>query len=101
MSKLVSPTTIVFSGAAGLRLGSGLVVTRGMTRLASLRREARAALPTAGAAVFLFILAAFIEGFVSASSLPYAAKAAIAIVSATMLLLYLLLGGQWAVSSEQ
>ena len=34
-------TAIVFSGAAGLRLGSGLIDTQGQTRLASLRREAR------------------------------------------------------------
>jgi uncharacterized membrane protein SpoIIM required for sporulation len=87
-------TAIVFSGAAGLRLGMGLVITDGQTRLASLRREARASLPIAGAATFLFILAAFLEGFVSASALPYAAKAAIALVSAILLVLYLALGGR-------
>ena len=36
-------TAIVFAGAAGLRLGSGLIDTQGRTRLASLRREARCA----------------------------------------------------------
>lgn len=87
-------TAIVFSGAAGLRLGYGLIVTNGLTRMASLRRQARNALPTAGAAVFLFILAAFLEGFVSASALPYAVKAGIAIVSAAMLIAYLTLGGR-------
>ena len=87
-------TAIVFSGAAGLRLGWGLIQTRGQTRLASLRREAVGALPTVGAAVFLFILAAFLEGFVSASELPYRVKAAIACVSAALLLAYLALGGR-------
>jgi uncharacterized membrane protein SpoIIM required for sporulation len=87
-------SAIVFSGAAGLRLGWGLIRTRGQTRLASLRREARSALPTVGAAVFLFVLAAFLEGFVSASSWPYAAKAAIALASAALLAAYLLLGGR-------
>lgn len=87
-------TAIVFSGAAGLRLGYGLIDTKGQTRLASLRREARRALPTVGAAVVLFFLAAFIEGFVSASSLPYSVKAAIAIVSAALLAAYLALGGR-------
>ena len=72
-------TAIVFSGAAGLRLGSGLINTKGQTRLASLRREARRALPIVGASVVLFILAAFLEGYVSASSLPYDAKAGIAL----------------------
>jgi uncharacterized membrane protein SpoIIM required for sporulation len=87
-------TAIVFSGAAGLRLGFGLVETQGQTRIASLRREARRALPVVGAAVVLFILAAFLEGFVSASSLPYSAKAAIAAFTAALLVAYLALGGR-------
>jgi uncharacterized membrane protein SpoIIM required for sporulation len=87
-------TAIVFSGAAGLRLGYGLIDTKGQTRLASLRREATNALPTVGAAVVLFVLAAFLEGFVSASSLPYAAKAGIALGSAGLLVAYLLFCGR-------
>jgi uncharacterized membrane protein SpoIIM required for sporulation len=87
-------TALVFSGAAGLRLGWGLIETHGQSRLASLRREALASLPTAGAAVFLFVLAAFLEGFVSASSMPYWGKAAIATLSAALILVYLMLGGR-------
>ncbi|MBV8270149.1 MAG: stage II sporulation protein M, partial [Planctomycetaceae bacterium] len=87
-------TAIVFAGAAGLRLGSGLIDTRGQTRLASLRREARCALPIVGASVVLFILAALLEGFVSASSLPYGAKAGIALACAALLVAYLALGGR-------
>jgi uncharacterized membrane protein SpoIIM required for sporulation len=87
-------TAIVFSGAAGLRLGSGLIDTRGQSRLASLRREAARALPVVGAAVVLFVLAAFIEGYVSASSLPYRAKAAVAAFTAVLLVAYLALGGR-------
>jgi uncharacterized membrane protein SpoIIM required for sporulation len=87
-------TAIVFSGAAGLRLGAGLIDTQGQTRLASLRREAARALPVAGAAVLLFVLAAFLEGFVSASALPYSVKAAIALATAAILVLYLALGGR-------
>ncbi len=82
-------TAIVFSGAAGLRLGSGWIFTKGQSRLASLRREAANSLPIAGVAVILFILAAFLEGFVSASSLPYWSKAAIALASASVLAVYL------------
>lgn len=87
-------TAIVFAGAAGLRLGYGLIDTKGQTRLASLHREAKRALPTVGASVVLFFLAAFIEGFVSASALPYAVKAGVAILSALLLLTYLALGGR-------
>lgn len=87
-------TAIVLSGAAGLRLGWGLIDTKGQSRLASLRREALRSLPTVGAAAVLFILAAFIEGYVSASRLPYEAKAGVALFTATLLLVYLALGGR-------
>ena len=87
-------TAIVLSGAAGLRLGWGLVDTRGQSRISSLRREAANALPALGAACVLFVLAALVEGYVSASSLPYTAKAAVAILSATVIIAYLMLGGR-------
>lgn len=85
---------IVFSAAAGLRLGYGLIDTKGQTRIGSLQREARLALPTVGAAVVLFILAAFLEGYVSASPMPYGGKAAIALTCAAALAAYLALGGR-------
>jgi uncharacterized membrane protein SpoIIM required for sporulation len=87
-------TAIVLSGAAGLRLGYGLIETKGQTRLASLRREAHRALPTVGASAVLFVLAAFIEGYVSASALPYGAKAGVAVLSALVLAFYIMLGGR-------
>jgi uncharacterized membrane protein SpoIIM required for sporulation len=87
-------TAIVLSGASGLRLGWGLIDTQGESRLASLRREAVRALPTVGAAALLFVLAAFIEGYVSASPLPYSAKAGVAIFSTLVLAAYLGLGGR-------
>ncbi len=93
-------TAIVFSGAAGLRLGSGLIVTQGQSRLASLRREAARSLPIAGVAVILFVLAAFLEGFVSASPLPYWSKAAIALASAVVLAFYLFALGRGRGSDE-
>ena len=47
-----------------------------------------------GVAVVLFVLAALVEGYVSASSLPYWAKAAVAILSAASIIAYLALGGR-------
>lgn len=93
-------TAVVFSGAAGLRLGWGLIDTQGETRVASLHREARRALPTVGAAVVLFFLAAFLEGFVSPSTLPYWVKASIAIFCALLLILYLAVGGRSLSNAE-
>jgi uncharacterized membrane protein SpoIIM required for sporulation len=87
-------TAIIVSAAAGLRLGWGLIDTQGMSRMASLRREALAALPALGAAVVLFVLAAFVEGYISASNLPYAVKAQIAILGAGVIIAYIALGGR-------
>jgi uncharacterized membrane protein SpoIIM required for sporulation len=86
-------TAIVLSAAAGMRLGFSLVDTRGMRRLDSLARAARLSLPTMLAAVVMFFLAAIIEGFLSPSPAPYEAKAAVAMVSTLMLLLYLVVLG--------
>ena len=83
-------TAIVFAGRGGppARLGPDRHpgADRGWPRSAA--RPARS-LPIAGVSVILFILAAFLEGFVSASPLPYSAKAAIALVSAAILAFYL------------
>jgi uncharacterized membrane protein SpoIIM required for sporulation len=87
-------TAIVVAGAAGLRMGWGLVETHGQERLSSLRREASNALPALSASVVLFVLAAFIEGFVSASPIPYSAKAGVAITSGLLIAAYLTLGGR-------
>jgi uncharacterized membrane protein SpoIIM required for sporulation len=92
-------TAIVFSGAAGLRLGSGLIFTEGQSRLTSLHREAMRSLPIAGVSVILFVLAAFLEGFVSASPLPYWSKTSIALFSASVLAFYLFGLGRGASST--
>jgi uncharacterized membrane protein SpoIIM required for sporulation len=86
-------TAIVLSGAAGLRMGWGLIDTQGQSRLASLRCQATRALPAVGVAVVLFVLAALVEGYVSASTLPYWSKAAVALLSAFAIIAYLMLGG--------
>ncbi len=81
-------TAIVFSAAAGMRLGFSLVSTGGLSRLAALRQAANEAMPAMGVAVVLFCLAALIEGFLSPSSAPYAVKAAVAIISSLLLVFY-------------
>jgi uncharacterized membrane protein SpoIIM required for sporulation len=87
-------TAIVFAGAAGLWLGRGWIRSGDLPRLVSLQRAAVDSLPLVGLSVLLFVFAAFLEGFVSASRLPYPVKAGIALVSASALLAYLFLGGR-------
>jgi uncharacterized membrane protein SpoIIM required for sporulation len=81
-------TAIVFSAAAGMRLGFSLIATGGLSRTASLRQAAVKVVPLAGAAVVLFCLAALIEGFLSPSNAPYELKAATAVLSTAVLLVY-------------
>lgn len=86
-------TAIILSAAAGMKLGFALVDTGGLTRIDSLRRAAQEAMPTMGAAIAMFFLAALIEGFISPSPLPYVVKAAVATMSCGLLMFYFVLLG--------
>jgi len=86
-------TAIVLSAAAGMRLGFSLVDTQGYSRMASLRRAAGEAMPTMGAAMVMFLLAALVEGFLSPSAAPYWVKATVAVASAGMLTFYFVILG--------
>ncbi len=86
-------TAIVLSAAAGIRLGFSVVYTRGLTRMASLRRGGRETLPVAMAAVVLFCLAALIEGNISPSTMPYVAKTAVGALCCLLLMVYFVLLG--------
>ncbi|HEX3726826.1 MAG TPA: stage II sporulation protein M [Pirellulales bacterium] len=82
-------TAIVFSSAAGMRLGFSLIATDGLSRMASLRRATTAAIPIMAAAGVLFCLAAVLEGLLSPSAAPYGVKVGAAIVSLVLMFLYL------------
>lgn len=86
-------TAIVLCAGAGMRLGFSWVDTGGYTRLAALRLAARQALPTVCAAIIMFLLAAMIEAFLSPSAAPYPIKAAVAVISAGMLMFYFVILG--------
>jgi uncharacterized membrane protein SpoIIM required for sporulation len=81
-------TAIVLSAGAGLRLGMSWVVTGGLDRITALQKNGREAMPIMGAAMIMFLLAAFIEGFLSPSGAPYFLKAGTAIVSSCLLAFY-------------
>lgn len=86
-------TAIILSGGAGIRIGLGLVYTRGLTRLSSVIKAGREAMPIAGVATILFFMAAFIEGFISPSPLPWTIKSIIALISSLMLVVYFVVLG--------
>lgn len=86
-------TAIALAAAAGLRLGVGLFYTRGLTRVDSMRENAKRAIPIMAASAMLFVLAAITEGFLSPSNAPYLIKAGWAIISSGMISFYFVILG--------
>ena len=87
-------TAVVLGAAAGARIGFALIITNGMQRMDSVRAAAITATPMAFLFLLLFFTAAFIEGFISPSSLPYEVKVAVATISGTVIAGYFfVLGG--------
>ena len=86
-------TAIALSAAAGLRLGLGIFSTSGLLRMESFRLNAERALPIVLASIAMFFMAAFTEGFISPSPLPYFAKASVAIFSSGLLMYYFVVLG--------
>jgi uncharacterized membrane protein SpoIIM required for sporulation len=85
---------IVLSGGAGLVLGWSIVSPGDRTRVASLQAAARDVVVVVfGAAVMLFMAAA-VEGFWSASSVPSAIKRVVGAVLLAVVLCYIALGGR-------
>ena len=82
-------TAIVFSGAAGLRLGYALINPGQFTRLDALRVAGRDVVPMIYGIVLMLIIAAFLEAFWSSSaSLPVAVKYGVGALLWSLVLLY-------------
>jgi uncharacterized membrane protein SpoIIM required for sporulation len=87
-------TAIVFSGAAGLRLGQSLIDTEGRTRLGSLRRHSRELVSMVVGVAAMLLIAAGIEGFWSPSAIPRPVKYAVSAATFLVLLAFFLIGGR-------
>ena len=87
-------TGIVVSGTAGLRLGWALVVTEGRTRVGSLRAAGPSLFKLIVGTTVLLAMAALIEGFWSASPLPWWVKLPFAAVQIGIIVIWLALGGR-------
>ncbi len=82
-------TAIVFSGAAGLRLGYAILNPGQTSRLDSLRRAGRDVVPMLYGIVLMLIIAAFLEAFWSSSaSLSIQIKYSVGAVLWALVLLY-------------
>lgn len=85
---------ILVAGAAGLRLGLSLAVPGRLKRSASLRLGAREAVLLVLGTVPMFIVAGFIEGFVTPLYIPGIAKIFLGVTVAAAVIVYLLTCGR-------
>lgn len=93
-------TAIALAAAAGLRIGTGWLFTRGLSRIASLQVRAREAVPVMAVSGVLFFLAAMTEGLLSPSAVPYLFKALWAIFSSGLMMFYFVVLGYPAEQSS-
>ncbi len=81
-------TGLILSGASGLLLGYSIINARKYSRRDWLKLQKTNLFTLVAAAALLTFLAAFIEGIISPSLLPYSFKAVVAIVSFAFVILY-------------
>lgn len=89
-------TGIAVAGAAGMRLGWSLLVTNGKTRASSLYAASPVLFRLVSGCAFMLFVAAAIEGFWSASPLPWWVKLPFAAIQVVFIVVWLALGGRGA-----
>jgi uncharacterized membrane protein SpoIIM required for sporulation len=85
---------VMIAGAAGLRLGSGILWPGLLTRRAALVQGARVAVQLFIGGAPLLVIAGLLEAFVSPSELPAAVKMAVGLATGVALYAYLLGAGR-------
>lgn len=86
-------TAIALAAGAGLKLGVGFFRTARWRRIDSLRLAATDSVPVISASAVLFVMAAFTEGFISPSPLPYLVKCLWSIGSSGLVTFYFVVLG--------
>ncbi|MCG8427272.1 MAG: stage II sporulation protein M [Chromatiales bacterium] len=89
-------TAIVICGAAGLMLGHGVLAPGRYRRIDAIKQRAKQALPLVMGAGLMLFIAAFIEGFWSASAMPNVVKYAVGIALWVLMILYFIFAGRGA-----
>jgi uncharacterized membrane protein SpoIIM required for sporulation len=84
----------VICGAAGLRLGHGVLAPGQRSRIQALKDQAQEALPLVMGAALMLLVAAFIEAFWSSMSLQPTTKYIVAALLWSVVIAYLLLPGR-------
>jgi uncharacterized membrane protein SpoIIM required for sporulation len=90
----VELSVIFVAGGCGLRLGHALLAPGFLPRRLALAQTARESVRLVVGCVPLLVVAGLLEGFVSPSALPTAAKLAIGVAATALLYAYVLLAGR-------
>jgi uncharacterized membrane protein SpoIIM required for sporulation len=90
---LLELTAVVIAGAAGIRIGWSVIAPGDRTRAQALADDGRAAVNVLLGLVVVFVVAGLVEGFVTPSALPTAARVAIGIVVQAAFLTYVVVRG--------
>lgn len=90
---------IFMCGGAGLMIGASIIAPGNMRRIDSIRIAAGTALKLFGGAVFLFVIAGIIEGFITPADIPAQFKLVFGGLTAVALILYLGFAGGRAIVS--
>ncbi len=93
---LLELTAIVIAGGAGLRVGWSLIDPGDRPRASALTEEGRRAVVVVLGLVATFAVAGLIEGFVTGSSLPTAARVGVGVVVEVAFVLYVVVLGREA-----
>jgi uncharacterized membrane protein SpoIIM required for sporulation len=93
---LLELTAVVIAGGAGLRVGWAVVAPGDRSRSEALGSEARRAVLIALGLMVAFVVAGFIEGFVTGRGVPTALRIAIGITAELAFLLWIVVQGRAA-----
>lgn len=93
---LLELTAITVAGAAGLRLSWAIVAPGERTRGRALREDGMRAVVIVGGLALCFVVAGFIEGFVTPSALPTALRIAVGVAAVSLFVTYVVLLGSRA-----
>ncbi|WP_436793094.1 stage II sporulation protein M [Actinospongicola halichondriae] len=97
---LLELTAVIVAGGAGLRLGWALIDPGDRTRIGALTDEGRRSVLVVLGLIGAFVVAGLIEGFVTGSPLPTAARIAVGVAVEAAFLAYIFRFGRSAESEE-
>jgi len=86
---LIELTAVCVAGGAGLKLGWSMIAPGDRTRIEALGDEGRQSVPIVLGLILVFVIAGLVEGFVTPSGLPTAARVGIGVLVEVAFIAYI------------